>query len=186
MSRLPYARSASSRSADFAFARRLAMYHRWIAFAMPQIAMTATAWPEALTSRFMSSGSPVRIVAFWRRAVVTTTASTTSAVLVMPNSRPASCASLSPRGTTEQPVKKRRSWACCGDRLTWATTGAGSNGIMPSSKRTLCSAHARRSFLSAATRTAASYTTVKPGAGPFATFEVAPAHCGELHSSLLR
>jgi hypothetical protein len=47
-------------------------------------------------------------------------------------------------------------WACCGDRLTWATTGAGTNGTTPSSKRTLCSAHARRSFLSAATRTAAS------------------------------
>ena len=83
-------------------------------------------------------------------------ASTTSAVLVMPSSRPASCASLSPRGTTTHPVKKRRSWACCGDRLTWATTGAGTNGTTPSSKRALCSAHARRSFLSAATRTAAS------------------------------
>ena len=35
-------------------------------------------------------------------------------------------------------------------------TGAGTTGTMPSSKRTLCSAHARRSFLSAATRTAAS------------------------------
>lgn len=73
----------------------------------------------------MSSWSPVRIVAFCRRAVVTKAASTTSAVLVMPNSRPASCASVSPRATTTHPIKKRRSWACCGDRLTWATTGAG-------------------------------------------------------------
>jgi hypothetical protein len=134
----------------------LTTYPGRIVFAIPQIATTATAWPEALTSRSMSSGSPVRIVAFWRSAVVTTTASTTSAVLVMPNSRPASCASPSPRGTTAHPVKKRRSWACRGDRLTWATTGAGTNGTTPSSKRTLCSAHARRSFLSAATRTAAS------------------------------
>src|SRR5258708_39271102 len=69
----------------------------------------------------------------------------------MPSSRPASCASLSPSGTTTHPVKKRRSWACCGDRLTWTTTGAGAKGITPSSKRALCSAHARRSFLSAAT-----------------------------------
>ena len=123
---------------------------------IPQIATTATSRPEALTSCSMSSGSLVRIVAFCRRAVVTTTASTTSDVLVMPNSRPASCASVSPRGTTTHPVKKRRSWACCGDRLTWTTTGAGTNGTTPSSKRALCSAHARRSFLSAATRTAAS------------------------------
>ena len=123
---------------------------------IPQIATTATSRPEALTSCSMSSGSLVRIVAFCRRAVVTTTASTTSDVLVMPNSRPASCASVSPRGTTTHPVKKRRSWACCGDRLTWTTTGAGTNGTTPSSKRALCSAHARRWFLSAATRTAAS------------------------------
>ena len=139
-------------------------YHRrrrrqgWNRRARPltQIATTATSRPEALTSRSMSSGSLVRIVAFCLRAVVTTTASTTSAVLVLPNSRPASCASVSPRGTTTHPVKKRLSWACCGDRLTWATTGAGTNGIMPTSKRALCSAHARRSFLSAATRMAAS------------------------------
>ena len=147
------ARSASFRCAG---SHSLTMYPGRIVFAMPQIAMTATSRPEALTSRSMSSGSLVRIVAFCRRAVVTTTASTTSAVLVMPNSRPASCASVSPRGTTTHPVKKRRSWACCGDRLTWATTGAGTNGTRPSSKRALCSAHARRSFLSAATRTAAS------------------------------
>jgi len=127
-----------------------------IVFALPQMATTATSRPEALTSRSISSGSLVRIVAFCRRAVVTTTASTTSAVLVMPNSRPASCASVSPRETTTHPVKKRRSWTCCGDRLTWATTGAGTSGMTPSSKRTLCSAHARRSFLSAATRTPAS------------------------------
>ena len=132
------------------------MYPGRIVFAMPQIATTATSRPEALTSRSMSSGSLVRIVAFCRRAVVTTTASTTSAVLVRPNRRPASCASVSPRGPTTHPVKKRRSWACCGDRLTWATSGAGTNGTTPSSKRALCSAHARRSFLSAATRTAAS------------------------------
>jgi len=134
----------------------LTTYSGRVVFAIPQIATTATSRPEALTSRSMSPGSLVRIVAFCRRAVVTTTASTTSDVLVMPNSRPASCASVSPRGTTTHPVKKRRSWACCGDRLTWATTGAGTNGTTPSSKRALCSAHARRSFLSAATRTAAS------------------------------
>jgi hypothetical protein len=134
----------------------LTAYPGRIVFAIPQIATTATSRPEALTSRSMSSGSLVRIVAFCRRAVVTTTASTTSDVLVMPNSRPASCASISPSGTTTHPIKKRRSWACCGDRLTWATTGAGTNGTTPSSKRALCSAHARRSFLSAATRTAAS------------------------------
>jgi hypothetical protein len=69
----------------------------------------------------MLSGSLVRIAALWRRAVVTTTASTTSTVLAAPSNRPASCASLSPRETTTQPVKKRRSWACCGDRLTCAT-----------------------------------------------------------------
>jgi len=108
-----------------------------IAFALPQIATTTTSRPEALQSRSMSPGSLVRIVAFCRRAVVTTTASTTSDVLVMPNSRPASCASVSPRGTTTHPVKKRRSWACCGDRLTWATTGAGTNGTTPSSKPVL-------------------------------------------------
>ena len=61
-----------------------------IVFAIPQIPTTTTSRPEALTSRSMSSGSLVRIVAFCRRAVVTTTASTTSGVLVMPNSRPAS------------------------------------------------------------------------------------------------
>jgi hypothetical protein len=49
-----------------------------------QIATTATSRPEALMNRSMSSGSLVRIVAFCRRAVVTTTASTTSDVLVMP------------------------------------------------------------------------------------------------------
>jgi len=38
--------------------------------------------------------------------------------LVMPSNRPASWASVSPRGTTTHPVKKRRSWACFGDRLT--------------------------------------------------------------------
>jgi|SRR5471030_59715 len=146
-------RSASIRRADLAFADDAFWTDR---LRLPQIATTATSRPEALTSRFMSPGSPVRIVAFCRRAVVTTTASTTSEVLVMPNSRPASCASDSPRGTTTHPVKKRRSWACCGDRLTCATTGAGTNGTTPSSKRALCSAHARRSFLSAATRTAAS------------------------------
>lgn len=91
--------------------------------AAPQTAMTASSRPEALTSRFMSSGSLVRIIAFSRTAIVTTTASTTSAVWVLPRSRPASCASLSPRGTTAHPVKKRRSCACFGDRLTWATTG---------------------------------------------------------------
>ena len=146
-------RSASFRCTDFALATT---YPGRIVFAIPQIATTATSRPEALTSRSMSFGSLVRIVAFCRRAVVTTTASTTSTVLDMPSSRPASCASVSPRRTTKHPVKKRRSWACCGDRLTWTTTGAGTNGTTPSSKRTLCSAHARRSFLSAATRTAAS------------------------------
>ena len=54
------------------------------------------------------------------------------------------------------PFRKRRSWACCGDRLTGTTTGAETSGTTPGSRRTLCSAHARRSFLSAATRTAAS------------------------------
>ena len=98
-----------------------------IASAVLQIATTATSPPEARTSRSVSPGPLVRIVAFCLRAVVTTTASTTSDVLVMPSSRPASCASVSPRGTTAHPVKKRRSWACCGDRLTWATTGAGTN-----------------------------------------------------------
>ena len=121
-----------------------------------QTATTATSRPEALTSRFMSSGSLVRFIVFRRRAIVTTAASTTSVVLLLSSSRPASCASLSPRGTTTHPAKKRRSWACCGDRLTWATTGAGTEGTTPSSKRALCSAHARLSFLSAATRTAAS------------------------------
>ncbi len=123
---------------------------------IPQIATTATSRREALISRPMSSGSLVRIVAFCRTAVVTTTASTTSEVLAMPSKRPASCASVSPRGATTHPVRKRRSWACCADRLTWATTGAGTSRTMPSSRRTLCSAHARRSFLSAATRTPAS------------------------------
>jgi len=115
-----------------------------------------TSRPEALTRRAMSFRSPVRMTAPWRRAVVTTTASTMSAVLVIPSSRPAWCASLSPRATITHPVRKRRSCACCGDRLTWATTGAGTNGKTPSSRRALCSAHARRSFRSAATRTAAS------------------------------
>ena len=51
-------------------------------------------------------------------AVVThNTASTISAVLVRPSNRPASCASLSPRGTIAQPARKRRSWACLGQRL---------------------------------------------------------------------
>jgi hypothetical protein len=153
-------------------------------FDAPQTAITVISRPEASTSRLMSSGSLVRIIAFWRTAVVTTTASTISAVLVLPSSRPASCASLSPRGTTAHPVKKRRSWACCEDRLTWATTGAGTDGTMPSSKRALCSAHARLSFLSADTSTAASYTTVlTQDAAPFA---VAPARWSELRSSLLR
>ncbi len=147
------AQSARFRCPDFAFATT---YPGRIVFAIRQIATTATSRPEALTSRSMSSGSLVRIVAFCRTAVVTTTASTISDVLVMPSNRPASCASVSPSGTTTHPVKKRRSWACCGDRLTWATTAAGTNGTTPSSKRALCSAHARRSFLSAATRTAAS------------------------------
>jgi len=129
---------------------------RGVFFALPQTVTTATSRPEALTSRCMSCGSLVRIVAFWRRATVTTTASTTSAVLVIASSRPAWCASLSPSGTTTHPIKKRRSWTCCGDRLTWATTGAGTNGMTPSSRRALCSAQVRRSFLSAATRTAAS------------------------------
>lgn len=114
--------------------------------ALPQIATTATSRPEALTRRSMSCRSLVRIVALCRTAVVTTTASTTSAVLVMPNSRPDSCASVSPRGTITHPVKKRRSWAWCEERLTWAITGAGTMGTTPSSKRALCSAQARRSF----------------------------------------
>jgi len=125
-------------------------------FATHQTATTWTLRPDATTSRFMPSGSLVRIVACWRRAIVTTTASMTSAVPLLPSSRPASCASLSSRGTTAQPVRNRLSWACLGDRLTWATTGAGTAGITPSSKRALCSAHVRRSFRSAATRTAAS------------------------------
>ena len=78
------------------------MYGR-IVFAIPQTATTATSRPEALTSRSMSSGSLVSIAALSRSAVVTTTASTTSDVLVIPNSRPASCASVSPRGTTTHP-----------------------------------------------------------------------------------
>lgn len=111
--------------------------------ATPQMAATDVSRPQALTSRSISSGSPVRIMAFWRRAVVTTNALTTSAVLVMPSSFPAWCASLSPGETTTHPVKKRRSWACFGDRLIWATTGEGTDGITPISKRALCSAHAR-------------------------------------------
>jgi len=87
----------------------------------------------------MSSLSLVRIVAISRSATDTTTASTTSAFLAMPNSRPASCASFSPRGTTTHPFKKRRSCGCWGERLTWATTGAGTNGTTRSSKRVLCS-----------------------------------------------
>lgn len=141
---------------DVPTARSLTTYPGPIVFAIPHRATTATSRPDALTSRPMSSRSRVRIIALCRRAVVTTTASTTSDVLDMPKSRPASCASVSPRGRTAHPVKKRWSCACCGDRLTWATTGAGTNGTTPSSKRALCSAHARRSFLSAATRTAAS------------------------------
>jgi len=94
-----------------------------IVFAISQIATTAISRPEAPASRFMSSGSPVRIVAFCPRAVVTaktstTTASTTPVVLVRPSRRPASCASVSPRGNTTHPVRKRRSWACFGERLT--------------------------------------------------------------------
>ncbi len=51
----------------------------------------------------MSARSPVRTIALCRRAVVTTPASTTSAVLVKPSSRPASCASRSPKGTIRAP-----------------------------------------------------------------------------------
>jgi hypothetical protein len=53
-------------------------------------ATTATSSPDAATRRFMSSRSLVRIVACWRSAMVTTMASTTSAVLLLPSSRPAS------------------------------------------------------------------------------------------------
>ena len=152
-----------------------------------QTATMGTLRPDATTRRFMSSGSLVRIVACWRRAIVTTTASMTSAVPLLPSSRPASRAELSSRGTTAQPVKNRLSWACFGDRLTWATTGAGTAGTTPSSKRALCSAQVRRSFRSAATRTAASYTTLfTRDAGRLAPFAVAPARCGELHPSLPR
>src|ERR1039457_4723494 len=47
----------------------LATHSGRIVFATPQIATTATARPEALTSRSMSPGSPVRMVAFCRMAV---------------------------------------------------------------------------------------------------------------------
>ena len=150
-----------------------------------QTATTVKWRPEAVTSRFMSSRSLVRIIAFSREAIATTTASTTSVVRALPSSRPASCASVSPSGTTAQPARKRRSWACCGERLTCATTGAGTKGRTPNSKRTLCSSHARRSFLSAATRTAASYRTLfTPDAEAVAKPATALPPCHELHSSL--
>jgi len=149
-------RSAGSTGFRVRTSRSSATYPGRVGAATLQTVTTATSRPEALTSRSISSRSLVRIVALCRMAVATTTASTISEVLVMPSNRPASCASVSTRGTITHPVKKRRSWACCGDRLTWATAGVGTNGITPNSKRALCSAHARRSFLSAATRTAAS------------------------------
>ena len=139
--------------------------------------------PDALTSRLMSSESLVRIMAFWRRATVTTTASTTSTVLVMPSSRPAS-APHSRQRHDHAPSQETPELGLLRDRLTWATTGAGTKGITPSSKRTLCTAHARRSFRSAATRIAASQTTVPtPNGDQSRTFGAARERCRELHSS---
>jgi hypothetical protein len=128
----------------------------------------------------MSPGSLVRITACCPRAVVTTTASTTSAVPFMPDSRPASCASISPRGTTTHPVRKRRSWARRGDRLTWATTGAGTNGTRPSSRRALCSAHALR-WRSCRTPDGSRYSDLRPHAA--ASF--IHLFCGEASVPLL-
>ncbi len=142
---------------------------------------------DAPTSRLMSSVSLVRTVALLRTAIAATAASTTSAVRVNPSSLPASCASRSPKGTTSHPVKKRRSCTCCENRLTCATTGAGASGTMPNSNRALCSAHARLSFRSAATRTAASYKTALKltAGGLIAPFRVALLLSDELLPSLL-
>ncbi len=58
------------------------------------------------------------------------------------------------------------------------TTSAGTSGMSPSSRRALCSAHARRTFLSAATRTAASYTKLFTSVERRAA-RVVPAHSAE-------
>ena len=57
-----------------------------------------------------------------------TTASITSDVPLLASRPTYIVGSGSVIGTTSQPRSRRRSWTCDGERLAWATTGAGTTG----------------------------------------------------------
>jgi hypothetical protein len=114
------------------------------------VSTTRTLTRAFATSRSMSVRSLVTMSAERVTATVTTAASAMSAVPDLPSSEPVRCAPSSSSATTSHPRRARRSVTCLGDRLTCATTGAGTHGTMPSSSRTRCSAQNRRSLRSAA------------------------------------
>jgi hypothetical protein len=106
--------------------------------------MTSLARAAPLERR-ISPASPVWMSAPRSTATTTTAASTTSVVGDLARSSPARCASVSPNATTSQPRSSRRSCTCLGERLVCATTGEGTQGAIPASSRTRCSAPMRRS-----------------------------------------